>query len=64
MCDAVTRKNRESQIKQEGASKGINRTLTMIAEALGIELPYGSTPSERRWILLRIIESRHISLGP
>ena len=64
MCDTVTRRHRESQIEQEGASKGINRTVTMIAEALGIELPYGGTPSERRWLLVSIIESRHISLGP
>lgn len=64
MCDSVTRRNRESQIKQEIASKAINRTISMVAEVMGIDIPHAGTPSQRREILLHIIESRNLSLGP
>ena len=48
----------ESRIRQEAASQGINKTVTMIANAMNVNVPYGPSPSERREILISIITSR------
>ena len=53
---------RESQIRQEAASKAINRTLAMFANALGVSVPRVGTPSENREAFVDIV--RRLALGP
>lgn len=62
MCDQQRRNNRESIIKQEAASKAINKTLAMFADALGIGVPNVGNPSENRDELVEIVRRR--ALGP
>ena len=40
--------NRDERIRKKAASQAINRTLSDFADALGIDVPPGSTPTERR----------------
>lgn len=62
MCDQQRRNIRESIIKQEAASKAINKTNAMMADAAGVSVPSVGTPSENRKALVEII--RGLALGP
>ena len=43
--------------RAEAASKGVNKTVSLIANALGIQVPFGGTPTERRDYLIDFLLS-------
>lgn len=45
------------KMKSESASQAINKTIRMIEMELEIEFPRGSTPSESREIMVKVIGS-------
>ena len=48
--------NWEERVRKESASQAINRTLSDIAETLGIDVPPGTTPTERRNRMIEILQ--------
>ena len=54
MCEQF-RKHHETV----GASKALNKTIAMVEKILGQSIPIARTPSERRDIMIKMLE-RHI----
>ena len=53
-----TRNDRENRIRMEAASQAIENTIQAVESGMGLRFPRGSTPTESRSIMQRILRSQ------
>ena len=56
MCNPQNRRYWESQIRQEASSQSISKGNAMLANVLGVSVPTVGTPSEKRDILIQMVQ--------